>query len=72
MKATLLCGILGMGLVACASPERIRAGAYAHEMKAQRLEARGDFENAAREREAAARQHRKAAMRESYFDPTTF
>lgn len=66
MKRTLtlaLCLLLGGLAAGCASPERIRESGYRHLQEASRLEARGDYARAAREREAANKQFRKAEAR---------
>ena len=64
MRILLSFALFGAVLVACASPQKIRRGALEHEREAQRLEAQGRYYEAAREREAAAKQYRKAAERE--------
>jgi hypothetical protein len=66
MRTIALCLLLGGVGAGCASPERIREGGYAHLEKARQLEARGDYERAAREREVAQKQFRKAEARASY------
>lgn len=65
MKAMTLCLILGMGAMTagCASPNRIRQGAYDHMAKARKFEAEGQLDRAAKERAAAEKQFRKAEAR---------
>jgi hypothetical protein len=67
MRILLSLVLFGASLAACASPQKIRRGALEHERKAQRLEAQGRYEEAAREREAAQKQYRKAAERDRYY-----
>jgi uncharacterized protein HemX len=55
---------LGLG-AGCASSGEIRANAYAHQQRANALEAHGDYVAAARERAAADKQLRKAEERAS-------
>lgn len=52
-----------LGAVGCASPARIEEAAMIHEQRAVQCEAVGNYECARDEREAAAKQHRKAAKR---------
>jgi predicted negative regulator of RcsB-dependent stress response len=66
--------LLSLGLASviaapgCASPQKIRATARDHERRAAMYEARGDHYRAARERDAAIKQYRKAANRDyNYF-----
>jgi hypothetical protein len=54
--------VLGL-LAGCASSSEIRSVAEVHERKAAGLEAQGDYERAAKEREAADKQLRKADRR---------
>jgi hypothetical protein len=52
-----------LGVVGCATPERIQRDAIAHEQRAAQLQAEGDYYGAARERAAAQKQWDKAASR---------
>jgi hypothetical protein len=54
-----------LGLAACATPGQIQQNAYQQELKAQQLQAAGDYYGAAKAREAAAKQRQKAASRAS-------
>ena len=63
MKTAMMCLLLGAAAAGCASPSRIRQAGYAHLDKARTLEARGDYDRAARERAAADKQFRKAQAR---------
>jgi hypothetical protein len=69
----LLCSggaALALALVApsgCASPQRIQEAAYRHELSASELRARGDYQGAYEEEQAAAKQRAKAAERERWW-----
>jgi outer membrane murein-binding lipoprotein Lpp len=61
--------VLMSALAGCASSQEIEQNARAHDARAAALEARGDFHQAAKERQSAQKQHRKAmerAQRETY------
>jgi len=60
-------GLALSGLVGCASPAKIRDAARQEELRAQQLQAQGDYYGAAQAREAAARQRRKAAERSTWY-----
>jgi len=64
MKAWMVVAVVA--LVGCASSGEIRANAYAHQRRAEVLEAHGDYVSAARERDAARKQWRKADERAEY------
>jgi outer membrane murein-binding lipoprotein Lpp len=54
---------LALGLVGCASSNKIDYAGNRHLARAQELEAAGDYEGAARERAAADKQFAKARAR---------
>jgi hypothetical protein len=54
-------------LVGCASSARVERAALNHEQRANELQAQGDYYGAAKEREAAEKQHEKAARRAYYY-----
>ena len=58
-----------LALAGCASSGEIRANAYAHARRADALEAAGDYDGAAKERKAAAKQQAKADER-AYYERT--
>lgn len=64
MKAWI--AVVMLALAGCASSSEIRANAYAHQRKAEVLEAHGEYVSAARQREAARKQWRKADERAEY------
>jgi hypothetical protein len=65
MRHAWMVGVL-LGVVGCATPERIQRGAIAHEQRAAELQAEGDYYGAARERAAAQKQWNKAASRAAF------
>lgn len=64
MKAWIVVAIVA--LAGCASSGELRANAYAHQRKAEVLEAHGEYDQAAHERDAARKQWRKADERAEY------
>jgi outer membrane murein-binding lipoprotein Lpp len=53
----------GVALGACASPQKIERSAADHELKAQQLQAQGDWVGAEKQRREAAQQRAKADYR---------
>jgi hypothetical protein len=60
-------GLALAGLGACASPAKIQEAAYRDDVRAQQLEAQGDYAGAANKRADAARQRAKAAERSTWY-----
>ncbi len=55
-----------LALAACASPQKIRDAAHAHEERALRYRARGDYARADSELRAAEKQYYKAERRAAF------
>jgi hypothetical protein len=60
--------IVALGVIGCASPQRIERDAAAHEARAAQLEGEGDYYHADKERAVAQKQRDKAAER-AYLGP---
>jgi hypothetical protein len=65
MRYAWMVGVL-LGMIGCATPERIQREAIAHEQRATQLQAMGDYYGAAKERAAAQKQWNKAANRAAF------
>ena len=68
MRPLTLLALAGVGLLGCASANRIERSADRHEAQAKQLEANGNTREATKEREAAAKQYSKANSRRGFED----
>ena len=72
MRRGLIAALLALGWVGCASPQRVEKSAMRHEERAVQLEAEGRYHEAQEEREAAAKQRTKAAVRANGYGPHSY
>jgi hypothetical protein len=64
----VMCMVIAVGAVGCASVDRIERSGDRHEARAKELEAAGDTVNASKERASAAKQYSKANSRRGFED----
>jgi hypothetical protein len=62
----ILCMVIAVGGIGCASVSRIERSGANHEARAAQLDAAGDTKNASKERDAAAKQYSKANSRRGF------